>query len=308
MLVDLLLIAASLAVLAVAADRFVVAASNTASLLGASPLFVGVVLVGVGTSLPDWLVSAFAAADGEGGLAAGNFVGSNTVNVGLALGIAALIAPVVVTKSVLRREARVSILAVLAVSAAMIGGISRIEGIVLLAALPIAFWFLRPRGGEEEASRAVPAEVESTLARELGLGALTLALTVGASRLLVDSAGSVAIELGVSPAFVGLSLVAIGTSLPEIVVGIQAMRRNESDLLVGNIFGSNLTNSLGVAGSAALLVPDAPLPAAGLGGAVVLMATFAVVGGVLLATGRRLVRWEGAVLVAVYCVTLPFFA
>ncbi|HKJ35897.1 MAG TPA: sodium:calcium antiporter [Solirubrobacterales bacterium] len=304
MAIDLLIIAATLAVLAVAADRFVISAAEVARLLGASPLFIGVVLIGVGTSLPDWLVSAFAAADGQDGIAVGNFVGSNTVNVGLALGIAAILAPLLVSSRVLRREAVLSVGAVLVLALALIGGIGRIEGIVLLLALPVAFWIVRPAhpppGHRENEEGSLPVE--------LGIALVTLAATVGASRLLVDSASDVALELGISEAFIGLSLVAIGTSLPEIVVGIQSVRRGETDLVIGNVLGSNMVNSLGIAGTAALLTPAAPLDSSGLGGAIVLMAGFAVVAGVLLATGRRLVRWEGIVLVAIYCATLPLFA
>ncbi len=304
MLPDLLIIAATLATLALAADRFVVSAASVATLLGASPLFIGVVLIGVGTSLPDWLVSAFAAAGGEDGLAVGNFVGSNTVNVGLALGVAALITPLVVHESVLRREASLSIAAVLAVSLALIGGISRIEGVLLLIALPVAFIVLRPA----EEPEGDPGAVKNSLGFELAVAAATLAATIVAARLLVDSAADVASSVGLSEAFIGLSLVAIGTSLPEIVIGIQSARRGHTDLVIGNVLGSNLFNSLGVAGTAALLTPVAPLEPSGLGGAIVLMAGFAIVAGVLLASGRRLVRWEGAVLVAVYCCTLPLFA
>ncbi len=303
--VDLLIIGATLAVLAFAADRFVISAASVATILGASPLFIGVVLVGVGTSLPDWLVSAFAAANGDDGLAAGNFVGSNTVNIGLALGIAAVIAPLAVSGSVLRREAVLSIGAVLAVTLALIGGIGRLEGVVLLAALPIAFWILRP--SDPPPPRPDAAQGMS-LPAELAISAVALAATVGASRLLVDSASAVALELGVSDAFIGLSLVAVGTSLPEIVVGIQAVRRKQTDLVIGNVLGSNIVNSLGVAGTAALLTPTAPLDSSGLGGAIVLMLLFALAAGLLLATGHRLVRWEGAALVAVYCATLPLFA
>jgi cation:H+ antiporter len=273
-------------------------------LLGAPPLFIGLVLVGVGTSLPDWLVSAFAAAAGEDGLAAGNFIGSNTANIGLALGLAAVVTPIAVSIGVLRREALISIGAVVAVSASLIGGIGRLEGVLLLAALPVAFWVIRPKPTPE----GDPGLIEASLARELAIAAATLTVTVIASRLLVDSASDVALELGISEAFIGLSLVAIGTSLPEIVVGVQSARRGQTDLVIGNVLGSNLVNSLGVAGTAALLTPIAPLQAAGLGGATVLMVGFALVAGLLLATGRRLLRWEGALLVLIYCATLPFFA
>jgi cation:H+ antiporter len=304
MLLDLLIVLGSLAVLAAAADRFVTSASSVATLLGASPLFIGVVLVGIGTSLPDWLVSAFAAARGGDGLAVGNFVGSNTVNVGLALGIAAIITPIAVSTAVLRKEALYSIGSVIAVSLLLIGGLGRIEGLLLLLALPVVLWLLKP-------AHAPPSSAEKPehgLPTELAVAAVALTATVVASRLLVGSAGDVALELGVSEAFIGLSLVAIGTSLPEIVVGIQAARRSQTDLVVGNVLGSNLINSLGLAGTAALVVDGPPLEAPELAAPIVLMVAFSLVAGILLATGRRLVRWEGALLVAVYLATLPLFA
>lgn len=304
MAIDILIIATALTVLAIAADRFVISASSVARLLGASPLFIGVVLIGLGTSLPDWLVSAFAAANGDDGIAAGNFVGSNTVNIALALGVAAVITPIAVTRDVLRREAVFSIGAVLILALSLIGGISRIEGVLLLVALPIAFWLLKP---ETDDTALDPNTEGGRLAIELGISVATLAATVLASRFLVDSASDVAIEFGVSDAFIGLSLVAIGTSLPEIVVGIQSVRRGAIDLVVGNVLGSNLVNSFGVAGTAALLVPGPPLDAAGLSGPIVLMAAFGLIAGLLLATGHRLVRWEGLLLIGLYLGTLPLF-
>lgn len=304
MLIDLLIIAAALAVLAIAADRFVTAASSIASSLGASVMFVGVVLAGIGTSLPDWLVSALAAADGQDGLAVGNFVGSNTINIGLALGLAAIITPILVSESVLRREAAISIIAVLAVGVLLFAGLGTLAGVVLVLALPVALWALRPT----DPPPRDPDLITGSLPRESLIVLLTLVGLVGGSRLLVDSATDIALELGISEAFIGLSLVAIGTSLPEIVVGVRSAMRGETDLLIGNVFGSNLFNSLGLAGSVALITPDPPLDTSGLGAAIVLMAVFAVAAGALLATGRRLLRWEGAALVAIYCLTLPLFA
>lgn len=300
---DILILVASMAVLSFAADRFVTAASSVATIMGASVMFVGVVLAGIGTSLPDWIVSMLAAADGEDGLAVGNFVGSNTVNVGLALGLAAIVTPIVVSESVLRKEAALSIAAVLACAAAMIGGIGEAEGIALIAALPVVLFLLKPK----QAPPPDESLIEGSLPKEFLIAAIALAAMVGSSRLLVDSASDIAISLGVSEAFVGLTLVAFGTSLPEIVVGVRSAMRGETDLLIGNILGSNIFNSLALAGSAALVVPESPLDTSALAGPIALMAAFAVISGVLLATGRKLVRWEGVALVSIYLVTLPFF-
>ncbi len=299
-IVDLGLAVLSLVVLSVAASQFITGAARIATLLGASPLFVGAVLLGVGTSLPDGLVSAFAAAGGEGGLAMGNVIGSNTFNVSVVLGAGALILPVAIAVGTLKREALLSGAAVALFLVFAFVGLGTVTGLILLALVPVAFWMIR--GNPPDPSEATPESREGlSTGREALRAVVGLVFTVVASRVLVDSAGSLAIEAGVSQAIIGLTLVAIGTSLPELAVSIQAARKDELDLMIGNVLGSNLINSLLIGGVIALISPTTieigTLAAAGW-----LMLGLTVIATWFLATGRKLVRWEGAVLIGAYVV------
>ncbi len=296
--VDLGLAVFSLVVLSVAASQFITGAARIATLLGASPLFIGAVLLGVGTSLPDGLVSTFAAADGEGGLALGNVIGSNTFNISVVLGAGAVIVPVAIAVRTLKREALISAAAVALFLAFSFIGLGTGTGLILLALVPIAFWLIR---GNPPDPSEVTAEAKERLStsREALRAVLGLLFTILASRVLVDSAGSLATEAGVSQAIIGLTLVAIGTSLPELAVSIQAARRNELDLMIGNVLGSNLINSLLIGGVMALISP-ATIEIGTLAAAGWLMLGLTVIATWLLATGRRLVRWEGGALIGAY--------
>jgi len=295
-IVDLGLAVLSLVVLSVAASQFITGAARIATLLGASPLFIGAVLLGVGTSLPDGLVAVFAAANDQGGLALGNVIGSNTFNISVVLGAGAVIVPVAIAVGTLKREALISAAAVALFLAFAIIGLGTVTGLVLLALVPLAFWLIR--GNPPDPSEAV-ADEGMSVGLEIARALLGLIFTVAASRLLVDSAGSLATEAGVSEAVVGLTLVAVGTSLPELAVSIQAALKNELDLMVGNVLGSNLINSLLIGGAIALISPTTieigTLAAAGW-----LMMGLVVIATFFLATGRTLVRWEGWTLIGIY--------
>lgn len=295
-IVDLGLAVLSLVVLSVAASQFITGAARIATLLGASPLFIGAVLLGVGTSLPDGLVAVFAAANDQGGLALGNVIGSNTFNISVVLGAGAVIVPVAIAVGTLKREALISAAAVALFLAFAIIGLGTVTGLVLLALVPLAFWLIRDN--PPDSSEAV-ADEGMSVGLEIARALLGLIFTVAASRLLVDSAGSLATEAGVSEAVVGLTLVAVGTSLPELAVSIQAALKNELDLMVGNVLGSNLINSLLIGGAIALISPTTieigTLAAAGW-----LMMGLVVIATFFLATGRTLVRWEGWTLIGIY--------
>ena len=299
-LADLAIVVVSLAVLAVAASQFITGAARIATALGASPLFIGAVLLGAGTSLPDGLVSAFAAARGEGGLALGNVIGSNTFNITLVLGVAATITVVAITRQTLRREALLTAGAVTLFLLLAAIGLNLATGIVLLLLVPVALWAIRgnppePSGTPEDDGEAIskPVEVIRSIA---GLG-----FTVISSRVLVDGATGLATEAGISEAIVGLTLVAVGTSIPELAVSIQAARQKATDLLVGNVLGSNLINSLLIGGVIGILTPDT-ITLGSLAPAGILMLLVTIGATALLATGRKLVAWEGWVLVIGYLV------
>lgn len=293
-----------------AADHLVVGAGRVARRLRLSPVVVGVVIIGLGTSAPEFLVSGLAAARGDGALAVGNLVGSNVVNVTLVLGLAGLLAPVVVRASVVRREAPLSVAAVVLFGLAVWCGLDLLAGVVLgVAGVAALIWLVRQ--ARRESGPPMPAEVDEFLGegtrprfgRDIVRTFLGLAGTLAGAELLVVNAASLAERLGAPQVVVGFTLVAVGTSVPELVTAIQAQRRGESDLLVGNLLGSNLFNALfggaivGLAGG----VRDAAVGLPILG----LMVLVAVVAWALLFRGRRLTRPEAILLLSIYVVTLP---
>jgi cation:H+ antiporter len=244
------------------ADRFVDGSAATARHLGMSPLLIGMVIVGFGTSAPELLVSSMAAAQNNPGLALGNAYGSNITNIALILGVTALINPILVHSSVLRRELPV-LTGVTALAAFQLrdGQLNRFDGLVLLAFFAgLLVWTVRQSrqsrrdhlGGEmarELATHPLPFR------RALLWVGLGLAGLIVSSRALVWGAVQIAHALGVSDLLIGLTIVAVGTSLPELASSIAAIRKNEHDIALGNILGSNLFNTLMVVGVAALVHP-----------------------------------------------------
>ncbi len=303
---DLLLAALALAGLAIGAAQMVNGAVRIARHLGASPIFIGAVLLGAGTSLPDALVSGIAAARGDQGIALGNVIGSNTFNVAIALGAAAIITPIAASHTLLRREALLSALAVILFFAVAAIGLGHGGGLLLLALVAPALWVLRGASApvdDDQREPPPPLRTSVEVARTVG----ALALIIVSSRVLVTSAEELATDLGASQALIGLTLVAVGTSIPELAVSVQAARRGEHQLVLGNVLGSNLLNSLGVGGLIGLLAP-VPVELDDLFGAGILMLGMVLVATALLASGRRLVRWEGVALVGIYLTLTPLVA
>lgn len=312
----MLLLVVGLVLLARAADAFVVGAARLAGTLGMSPLVVGAVVVGFGTSAPELLVSSVAAARGSLDLAVGNVVGSNMANLTLVLGVAGIIARPAIQPRIVRREAPLSFGAVAVFALALQGGLSRLEGGLLLLVMVGALSAILhgSRRGPD------PAVVDTPLGRssldptkgsvrgDLVMILLGLAGTVAGAQLLVVGAQRIADDFGLSGGFVGLTLVAIGTSLPELVTAIQAARRRETALLAGNVLGSNIFNSTAVAGAAALVGPglltDPDLTVLAAGSMVVI----AALAWLFLGLGGRLRRLEGLVLLGIYVATIPFLA
>ncbi len=302
-----------LGVLTVAADHLILGAGRIATRLRISPVVVGVIIIGFGTSAPELLVSGLAAVQGNVALGVGNLVGSNILNLTLVLGIAGLIAPVLVRSSVLRREAPLSVAAVAVFGVLLLaGGLSFLDGIILLALLTAAFVALlrmaRPKADNvlsEELTEYLDEPSQHSLPYEAARTGLGLAGTLVGAQLLVSNAGELAARLGVSQALIGLTLTAFGTSLPELVTAIQAQRRREGDLLVGNLLGSNLLNSL--AGGAVIGLGSAGrASSAGIGTAlIVVMVAVSVLAWILLARNARLNRVESSILLAAYALTTP---
>jgi cation:H+ antiporter len=312
----ILAVVAGLALLTVAADQFVIGAARLSVALRVSPVVIGAVVIGFGTSAPEMLVSALSAAQDSLDIAVGNIIGSNVANLSLVLGVAALIAPMTVKSATLRREAPISTAAVVAIAVIVQGGIGRLQGALLLvamvAALVLIMWAARGAGSGDELAVEVEEMVGEAAARpRLGLEAgrtlLGLVGTVGGAQMLVYGARGLAREIGLSEAFIGLTIVAIGTSLPELVTSIQAARKREHDLIAGNLLGSNLFNSLAVGGIAGVVGPG-PIDGDIAGVGSILMVGLALVAWLFMATRGVVHRWEGGLLLAVYAVTVPFMA
>ena len=261
MLLPIIAVILGLAVLVWSADKFVDGAVGVAKFCGMSTLLIGMVIVGFGTSAPEMVVSAISAMQDAPELALGNAYGSNIANIALILGVTAIISPVVVIRKALKRDLPVLIaVTVLAVILALDGAIGRIDGIVLLLVFAGVMGFnivseirQKHKGGQVEDSEENSTDV--SLGKSLLWLLLGLVLLVASSRALVWGAVAIARALGVSDLLIGLTIVAVGTSLPELASSIAAARKGEDDLAFGNIIGSNLFNTLAVVGIAATIAP-----------------------------------------------------
>lgn len=232
------------------ANLFITGAAAIASNMGLSPIVIGLTIVSIGTSAPEILVSVTAALTDAGELAIGNAIGSNIANIGLVLGATLLLAPLTVKRGCMQRELPILLMVTLGSALLILDGVlSRVDGLIMLATLTIIMVQM-VRG--EEADPELLQEVSSITAAPLGLGRawliflLGLALLIGSSRLLVWGATEVAVYLGVSQLIIGLTVVAIGTSLPELAATIASALRGQTDIAVGNVIGSNLFNLLAV--------------------------------------------------------------
>lgn len=312
MALSVLAIIGGLAVLTYASDQFVVGAARVARNLRLSPILIGAVVIGFGTSAPEMLVSGIAGVQGSLDIGVGNIIGSNVANLSLVLGVAALVTPIVVRSPVLKREAPIALAATVLFAIVVQGGLAGGEAVILTVALVLglSLIILGARTGDD----AMTAEVDEFLADDASTGRevvrtlLGLAFTLGAAQVLVDAARTIASELGLAEGFVGLTIVAIGTSLPELATAVQAARKGETDLIVGNLLGSNLFNA-GAVGAVAGFLGPGMLADPGLTGlAVYLMVGVAVLATAFMITGRRVARPEGAALLVLYLAAIPFLA
>lgn len=267
MLIDIIATLVGLAALAWSADRFVDGAAAVARYLGMAPLLVGMLIIGFGTSAPELVVSAFAAADGSPEIALGNALGSNVANIGLILGVTALMTPVLVNRGILRKELPVLLGVTLLAGALMLDReLSRADAVVLVVVLValIAWAIWQAQSAPDDSlARDVEAEAESHhLTRRAAWTWLVvgLFLLVISSRVLVWGAVGIAERLGWSDLVIGLTVVAVGTSAPELASSIAAARKGENDLALGNVIGSNMFNTLGVIGLAGLIAPATVSP------------------------------------------------
>ena len=263
MLLPIFAIIGGLLLLIWSADRFVDGAAATARHFGMPQLLIGIVIIGFGTSAPEMIVSALSALNGNPGIALGNAYGSNITNIGLILGLTALVLPLAVNSQVLKQELPVLIF-VTALSAFLImdGDVLRLDAWILLGIFFIYMgWTIWTglRNRDDSLVHDVKEELQEqeymSLAKALMWVVIGLALLMGSSQLLVWGTVEIARYFGVSDLVVGLTIVAVGTSLPELASSIAAARKNEVDLAVGNIIGSNLFNTLAVVGLAGAIAP-----------------------------------------------------
>ncbi len=311
MLVSTTLVLMGFALLIWSADRFVMGAAALARNLGVSPLFIGLTIVGFGTSAPEILVSAMASLQGNPGLAIGNALGSNIANIGLILGITALVVPLAVNSDVLRKEYPILlVVSTVGYVVLMDGNLGRLDGAILLSGLFISLFLLVIITQHRQKGDPLALEFNEEIPSDLSTGKSILWFCIGlvvlliGSRMLVTGAVDIARAFGVSDLVIGLTIVAVGTSLPELATSITGALKGEHELAVGNIIGSNLYNLLAVLPIPGLLSPgavesevlsrDMPL---------LLMLTLALY---LMGTGRKgkgsINRLEGFVLLLVFVV------
>jgi len=264
MLINSVFIVVGLGLLIFGADRFVLGAANIARSMNISPMIIGVTIVGVATSAPEVLVGSVAALDGKTTLAIGNAVGSNIANIGLVLGVTALASPLVVKSPTLVREFLIMSAAIaIALLTLLDGFLSRLDGVILIFCLIAALcWIIhlaRTSPASDPLANEFKHELEEKEAISIGqswlLLVIGLGLLLGGAELLVRGAIAIALEFGVSDLVIGLTIVAIGTSLPELAASITSVMKNETDIAIGNIIGSNMFNMLMVLGVPALIQP-----------------------------------------------------
>jgi cation:H+ antiporter len=311
MLLPALAILGGFILLVWSADRFVDGAAATAKHMGLPSLLIGMVIVGFGTSAPEMVVSAMAALDGNPALALGNGLGSNIVNISLVLGATALIAPMTVHSKIIQKEIPL-LIAISLLTGFFLWDLSLtfIESLILLAGFfVIVGWSiyaaLNNKGDALESAFEEELSQSMTLGKAIFWLILGLAVLIGSSRILVWGSVEIAQQLGVSDLIIGLTIVALGTSLPELAATIVAAKKGEHDIAIGNIIGSNMFNLLAVIGIAGTINPMLELAPE------VLWRDWSVMLGLIIALllmaygfgrGHRINRIEGGVLLGVYII------
>lgn len=289
--------------LVVGGEMLVRGSVSAAKAFGISPMVIGLTLVGFGTSAPELVTSLQAAVSGSPGIAVGNVVGSNIVNVLLILGVAAALAPIAVDPRAFRRDGLALVIAtLLCIGVVLMGDMSRLDGLGLVAGLAFylayTLWSER-RARHTPAAAVLEAEAEAVPGPDHGLGpsiAIALAglvITIFGARFLVSGAVTIAQAAGLSETVIGLTIVAIGTSMPELVTAIIAVRKGQGDVALGNVIGSNIFNVLGVLGITAVVHPVA-IPPEIIRLDIWVMAASSLLLILFALTGRKLSRAEGA--------------
>ncbi len=263
MLSDCIAIIGGFILLIWSADRFICGAVATARNFNVPPLIIGLTIVGFGTSVPEIMVAIFAAYDGSPAMAIGNAIGSNITNITLVLGVAALIAPLDVHSRIIKRELPVLLGAMLLALILMQDmTLSRFDGFILLSMLFLLMWWMTREGIQNPTEDMLSEEIMGELPKPMStpaalfwlIGGLIL-LTIS-SKILVWGAVNIAVAFGISDLAIGLTIIAVGTSLPELATSITGSLRKEHDIVIGNVVGSNLFNTLGVLAVPGIIAPS----------------------------------------------------
>ena len=301
MIVNILMIIAGVVLVLWGADRLTDGAVALAERMEIPQIVIGLTIVALGTSAPEFCVSLVSALKGTADLAVGNVVGSNIFNTMLIVGVAAMVAPMTILPSTIRKDVPVALVAsvALTVMVLMDGDLSRVDAALLFVGF-LAFMWVTLRGAK--GSHAIEQEQAAprgySVLKSVGLLVLGLACLVVGSNIFVDGATSVAQTLGVSEAVIGLTIVAGGTSLPELATSVVAARKGNSGIAIGNVLGSNVLNILLILGAAGLICP---MQVQG-----ITLVDFAMMTGSMLLlwlfsyTKLTVARWEGAVLTAIF--------
>lgn len=312
MVIAILALIVGLALLVWSANRFVEGSASTARHFGMPPLLIGMVIVGFGTSAPEMVVSALAALEGSSGIALGNAYGSNIANIALILGVTALISPIMVHSTVLRKELPIlTFVTILTVVLLADLDLTRLDAIVLLLVFgSLMAWIIYEGLKQKTDSLAKEVEAETAekampIKRSFFWLVIGLVLLIASSRILVWGAVEIAQIFGVSDMIIGLTIVAVGTSLPELASSVIAARKGEHDIALGNILGSNLFNTLAVVGIAGTIHPFAVEPET-ISRDMVVMGALTVslflIGFGFKGRQGRINRFEGAALLLVYVI------
>jgi cation:H+ antiporter len=309
MILELMLLLGGIFLLFIGAEGLVRGSSALAQRLGLTPLVIGLTVVAFGTSAPELFVSITASLNGQGNIAVGNVVGSNIFNIGVIIALTAVICPIPVTLTVIKIDIPlmigISLIAVWLINSGMlfvIPGLFLVAG--LIAYVTVTLWLARREAADEheQAFSSGAVSLSTSLYRDVFYILIGLALLVIGSRLLITSAIAIARALSVSETVIGLTIVAAGTSLPELATSVIAAVRHQPDIAIGNIVGSNIFNIMGILGITSIVAPiyTTAIGALDLWIMVILAAALLP----LVWTGRKLIRWEGAMLLVLYVLYL----
>lgn len=309
MILGLIFAVAGLIVLAFAADHFVAGAARLAVFYDVSPVVIGAVLIGFGTSAPEMVVSGIAAGQGDLDIGVGNIIGSNVANISLVLAAAAVVRTIPVDSATLRREVPISVASVIVFALLVQGEITRFEGGIFVALILAFLVFVLRSSSSSDASFdddvvGIVGDKPVEVGREAARALIGLALVVVSSYFIVDGAERVANALELSGGFVGFTLVALGTSAPELVTSVQAARQGETELLVGNLLGSNVFNSLAVGGIIGLVGPGPVLDTTLVETGSVLMVVIVITSAVFMLIGGSVGRNKAFVLFFLWAVSV----